>query len=101
MGVLLRDRLYRSHEGCCHRHRETKTGFQGGWRHVDKHAIGDGLRAGVTKDDLSEKALGATAAVLHAGGLARSRASVSEAKRNKSTRTRLRGVGGLCRIRFT
>ena len=49
MEVLLRDRLDCSHE--CRRrcHRKAEPGFQGGWRHLDKHAIGDGLRAGVTK----------------------------------------------------
>ena len=63
MGVLLRDRLYCRHEGGCCGHREAETGFQGGWRHVDKHAIGDGLCAGVTKDDLSEKAPGVSVLV--------------------------------------
>ena len=42
--------------GCSHG--EAETGFQGGWRHVDKHTIGDGLgRAGVTKDELSERSV--------------------------------------------
>ena len=31
--------------GCSHG--EAETGFQGGWRHVDKHTIGDGLGARV------------------------------------------------------
>ena len=97
----------------------TGKGFQGGWRHVKEHAIGDGLRAGVTKDDLSEEALGAvcfggfkgcscnfkssktTTGVLRAEGTARSRAT--EGRRNGINRgdPALRGVGGLCRIRFT
>jgi hypothetical protein len=36
-----------------------KPASRAGWRNVDKHTIGDSLRAGVTKHDLSEKALGA------------------------------------------
>jgi hypothetical protein len=59
MRVLLPDCLYCNHERSGYGHRETKSSFQGGWRDVDKHAIGDSLRAGVTEDDLSEKALGA------------------------------------------
>ena len=59
MGVLLRDCLYCGHEvGSCG-HGEAETGLNGGRRQVDKHAILDCLCAGVTKDDLSEKALGA------------------------------------------
>jgi hypothetical protein len=55
--VLLRDSLHCRHEGGCRGHREAESSFQGGWCHIDKHAIGNGLCAGVTKDDLSEKAL--------------------------------------------
>ena len=36
-----------------------KPASRAGWRNVDKHAIGNSLRAGVTKHDLFEKALGA------------------------------------------
>jgi hypothetical protein len=35
---------------------ENEYSFQGGWRDVDKHAIGDGFRAGVTKDDSPKRA---------------------------------------------
>ena len=42
---------------------EGETGLKGGRRHVDKHAIGDGLCAGIAKDDLSEKALEAVCLV--------------------------------------
>jgi len=79
-GVLLRDGLHCRHEGGCRGHREAKTGFQGGWRHVDKHAIGDGLGAGVTKDDLSEKALGA----LCFGGFKVAHAILNSAKRRQA-----------------
>jgi hypothetical protein len=42
-----------------------------------------------------------TTALFACRGLTRSRARVSEAKRKKSRKLCLRGVGGLCRIRFT
>ena len=59
MGVFLRDRLYSGHQVTCHGHGEAETRLRGGWCHVDKRAVGDGFRAGVAEDDLSEKALGA------------------------------------------
>ena len=59
MGVLLRDGLNCGHQVACYGRREAETGLQSGWSNVNKHAIGDGLRAGVAEDDLSEKALGA------------------------------------------
>jgi hypothetical protein len=48
--------------------------------HVDKHTIGDGLGAGVTKDDLSEKALGA----LCFGGFKVAHAILNSAKRRQA-----------------
>src|SRR5258705_7927216 len=80
VGVLLRDRLHCRHEGGCRGHRETESSFQGGWCHVDKHAIGDGLCAGVTKDDLSEKAPGA----LCFGGFKVAHAILNSAKRRQA-----------------
>jgi hypothetical protein len=80
MRVLRRYGLYCAHQAACYGRREPETRLRGGWCHVDKGAIGDGLRAGVAEDDLSEEALGAFCVPK---GLARSRASVSEAKRNK------------------
>jgi hypothetical protein len=61
-------------------HREAESSFQVGWGHVDKHAIGDGLRAGVAKDDLSEKALGA----LCFGGFKVAHAILNSAKRRQA-----------------
>jgi hypothetical protein len=68
------------HEGGCRGHREAESSFQGGWGHVDKHAIGDGLCAGVTKDDLSEKAPG----VLCFGGFKVAHAILNSAKRRQA-----------------
>ena len=47
--VLLRDRLLCGHERGGRGHLEAEPSFQGGWRHVRKDAIGEDLRAGVTK----------------------------------------------------
>ena len=59
MRVLRRYGLYCAHQAACYGRREPETRLRGGWCHVDKGAVGDGLRAGVAEDDLSEKALGA------------------------------------------
>jgi hypothetical protein len=79
--VLLRDRLYCSHECSCCSHREAEPSFQGGRGKVDKDAISDGLRAGVTKDD-SPKRLSDDRrfACRRAGAV---KGEQSEAKRNK------------------
>jgi hypothetical protein len=85
MGVSRWDCLNLGHEVACYGRREAETGLQSGWSNVNKHAIGDGLRAGVAEDDLSEKALGADDrrfACRRAGAVKGDR---REAKRNKCT----------------
>src|SRR6476620_6646309 len=59
MRVLRRYGLYCAHQAACYGRREPETRLRGGWCHVDKGAVGAGLRAGVAEDDLPEKALGA------------------------------------------
>jgi hypothetical protein len=101
VGVLLRDGLNCGHQVACYGRREAETGLHGSGCNVDKRPIGDGLRAGVAEDDLSEKALGAvcfvglevalaifnpakrTTGVLRAEGTGAVKGDRREAKRNK------------------